>query len=101
LLPTLGLDAALLERPVAVASTGERQRLSLIRALLGKPRVLLLDEPTAALDEAARATVEGLLAARLAAGVAILMVTHDTAQGSRLARRHARLAEGRLLVEPS
>jgi len=101
LLPALGLDAALLERPVAVASTGERQRLALIRALLGSPRVLLLDEPTAALDDGARAAVERLLADRLAAGVAILMVTHDTGQGGRLARRHARLAGGRLVVEPS
>ena len=57
---------------------------------------MLLDEPTAALDEAAAARVEAVLAERLAAGVAILLVTHDDAQAARLAGRRLRIVDGRL-----
>ena len=67
-----------------------------MRLLRLAPRVLLLDEPPAALDEAAAARVEAMLAERLAAGVAILLVTHDDAQAARLAGRRLRIADGRL-----
>ena len=96
LLPTLGLDAALAQAPVVRCSTGERQRLALLRALQPGNRVLLLDEPTSGLDDAARALVEQLLQSRLAAGVAVLMVTHDAAQAQRLAHRHFELVGGQL-----
>ena len=92
----LGLSAKFFDAPVAQVSTGERQRLALVRLLLLAPRVMLLDEPTAALDEAAAALVESVLAERLAAGVAILLVTHDAAQAARLAGRRLRIANGRL-----
>ena len=58
LAPLLGLGADLLEGSVARLSTGERQRLALIRALALASPVLLLDEPTGALDERAAALVE-------------------------------------------
>lgn len=61
-----GMGAAM----VAHLSTGERQRLALLRALERQPRVLLLDEPTAALDDTATALVEALLAERRAGGLA-------------------------------
>ena len=54
--------------------------------------MLLLDEPTAALDPASVAAVESLIATRIRAGLAVLWVTHDAAQAQRLARR-------RLVVE--
>ena len=92
----LGLAEAFFDAPVAQVSTGERQRLALVRLLLLAPRVMLLDEPTAALDEAAAARVEAVLAERLAAGVAIVLVTHDAAQAGRLAGRRLRIADGRL-----
>lgn len=93
---TLGLSEKFFDAPVAQVSTGERQRLALVRLLLLAPRIMLLDEPTAALDEAAAARVEAVLAERLAAGVAIVLVTHDDAQAARLAGRRLRIADGRL-----
>jgi len=92
----LGLSEKFFDAPVAQVSTGERQRLALVRLLLLAPRVMLLDEPTAALDEAAAARVEAVLTERLAAGVAIILVTHDDAQAARLASRRLRIADGRL-----
>jgi phosphate-transporting ATPase len=95
LLAALGLDAQLLDQPVARLSTGERQRLALIRVLLLVPRVYLLDEPTAALDASATAAVEAVIAARLADGAAALWVSHDPAQARRLAARALKFAGGR------
>jgi len=73
--------------PITRLSTGERLRLALIRALMMRPKVLLLDEPTAALDPASVAAVESLIAARVRAGLAVLWVTHDAEQASRVAHR--------------
>jgi putative ABC transport system ATP-binding protein len=79
---------------VATASTGERQRLALIRTLLLEPRVLLLDEPTSGLDEEAAGRVEAVLGDRLAAGTAILLVTHDGRLAERMGQRRLRIAGG-------
>jgi len=92
----LGLDAALLDARVARLSTGERQRLALIRALVREPPVLLLDEPTAALDRDSVGRVEALLTERLAAGTLLVFVTHDPNQAQRLAGRHLVMQAGRL-----
>ena len=73
--------------PIARMSTGERLRLALVRALMVRPKVLLLDEPTAALDDASEAAVESLMSSRIQAGLAVLWVTHDEAQAKRIARR--------------
>lgn len=96
----LGLAPDCLDWPVSRLSTGERQRLALLRALVQHPRVLLLDEPTSGLDATAAAAVEALLRQALARGTAILLVTHDAAQAARLAFRHftvdgGHVAEGR------
>src|SRR6516164_6302660 len=58
--------------PIPRLSTGERLRLALIRALMVRPKVLLVDEPTAALDPASRVAVESLIATRVRAGLAVL-----------------------------
>ncbi len=96
-LDALGLGAAL-GWEVARLSSGERQRLALVRALQTAPRCLLLDEPTAALDAAATAAVEALVTEQLAQGRAILLVTHDPVQARRLAAQHYRMDAGRLEV---
>ena len=89
LLASVGIEAGALDRPVAQLSTGERQRLALVRALLDEPRVLLLDEPTASLDAAAAALVEELIRFQLLAGRAVLLASHDLGTVARLA--HVRL----------
>jgi putative ABC transport system ATP-binding protein len=91
LLPDVGLDPALLDAPVARLSTGERQRVGLIRAIVGGPRFLLLDEPTSALDEAARTRVETMLSRLKVDGVGLIIVSHDPAQARRLGDRQLRL----------
>jgi putative ABC transport system ATP-binding protein len=92
----LGLRADLLDAPVAQLSTGEKQRFSLVRALLPSPPVLLLDEPTGPLDEESVAQVEALLLERMAAGTSILLVTHDPNQAERLGDRRYRMVAGQL-----
>lgn len=92
----LGLPAGIMARAVATLSTGERQRLALLRALSRRPDALLLDEPTAALDPASIAAVEALLREALAAGLVLLVVTHDAGFAARLGgSRHVMMA-GRL-----
>src|SRR5580698_2194579 len=87
----LGIRPDLLDAPVAQLSTGEKQRLSLVRALLPNPPVLLLDEPTGPLDEDSVTRVEALLKERLAAGTSILLVTHNPAQAERLGVQRYRM----------
>jgi ABC-type iron transport system FetAB ATPase subunit len=70
--------------PIARLSTGERLRLALVRALMVGPKVLLFDEPTGALDPASVSAVEELVSARVRAGLAVLWVTHDVKQASRV-----------------
>src|SRR5213076_3022120 len=78
-------------------SGGERQRTALARALARRPRVLLLDEPLAALDPHTRRGVRDELAGELRAlGIPALLVTHDFADAAALADRVAVLVEGRL-----
>ncbi len=75
-------------------STGERQRLAFARLLRRDPDVLLLDEPTAALDAEATERVEALVRARLDAGASVLIVTHSGDQAERLAGRRLRIEDG-------
>lgn len=78
LLDLVGLAAAAGKRPHQL-SGGQRQRVNIARALMGDPAVLLVDEPTAALDQERSAAIVGLLR-RVTDdfGVATVMVTHDT-----------------------
>jgi len=84
LMVEIGLAADILDAEITRLSTGERQRLALVRALVQGPRVILLDEPTSALDEKAVGAVEALLKKYRADGLSVILVTHDPEQGKRL-----------------
>lgn len=85
LITALGLRHDILSSMVYTLSSGESQRLGLARSLLQNPDVLLLDEPTASLDDNATAAVEALIKQRRQNGCAIILVTHSEAQARRLA----------------
>lgn len=92
----LGLPPGIFARRVADLSTGERSRLALLRILALRPAILLLDEPTGALDETASHAAEKLLRDAMAAGAALVLVTHNPAQAERLGTQRAELRAGRL-----
>jgi ABC-type iron transport system FetAB ATPase subunit len=97
LLERLGFGAEVMGWEVARCSTGERQRLALLRLLQNRPRALLLDEPTASLDGENVARVERLIEElRREEGLAVLWVSHDPAQAQRVATRYFRIDLGRL-----
>jgi len=93
-----GLDRAFLDRRARELSGGEAARVAIARALVRDPCVLLLDEPTAALDRDSAAAVEALVSALAGRGLGIVMVTHDEAQAERVATRTVRLAGGTVLA---
>jgi len=92
-----GLNGSFGDRRPERLSVGEQQRVMLARALALEPETLLLDEPTAALDESSRGGVERTLAQLAGEGRAsMLLVTHERAQADRLADRVITLADGRI-----
>lgn len=96
----LDLDADALDWQVARCSTGQRQRLALLRALMQMPKALLLDEPTGNLDADNTRRVEALLADyRREHGAAVLWVSHDDSQAARVAQRRFRLQDGALVEQ--
>lgn len=99
LLEPLGRDAAFLAKPTAELSGGEAQIAAFVRALQLDPTILLLDEPTAALDSDATTALERLVD-RWVEGRprerAFVWVSHDPSQANRVAGRTVRLEQGRL-----
>ncbi len=95
----LGLElAGLLDRRASGLSTGQRDRIGLLRALLHRPRLALLDEPARSQDEAGRAVMWRLLEAERARGLALIVAAHEPpALGGSLVRW---LAQGTLHEAP-
>ncbi len=82
-------------------SGGERQRLGLALALVGRPEVLILDEPTAGMDPEGRAATRQIVADLRDAGAAILMTSHDLTDVERLADRICVIDGGRIVASGS
>lgn len=99
-LAELGFDTDVMGWHIDRLSSGEKQRLALLRMLVLAPRMLLLDEPTANLDQANIDKAEALIARYLdRSGAGALWVGHDPAQLQRVSTRLYRLAQGRLMEE--
>ncbi len=87
------------DRPVHVLSRGQKQRLALTRALIHRPRVLLLDEPASGLDPRSRVELRDILRGLAAQGVAVLVSSHILTELEEIADRVVLVAGGRTVGE--
>lgn len=84
------------DRQIRRLSGGQRQRLGMAAALVGRPRVVFLDEPSAGLDPASRLIVFDLIEELKAAGVCIILTTHLLEDAQRLADQVVLIRDGRI-----
>jgi ABC-2 type transport system ATP-binding protein len=99
-LEQLGMEERKFSVPLEEMSRGMQQKISIARALMINPPLLLLDEPTTGLDPKSRRDVQTFLEdLRARQGTTILLTTHDMAEAERLCARIGFLAHGRLVAE--
>ncbi|HEY0187380.1 MAG TPA: ATP-binding cassette domain-containing protein [Cellulomonas sp.] len=96
-LAAIGMEPRYLERTLHSLSGGERQRVVLANALATRPEILVLDEPATALDPGLRDAVTERVAALTAAGVGLLVVSHDLRLVDRLASTVHVVSDGRIV----
>lgn len=84
-------------QPARMLSLGEQQRLSLVRSLMLRPNLLLLDEPTANLDPASTKIIEDIILNLKMMGIKIIFVTHNILQAKRIADEIIFLNEGKMV----
>jgi ABC-2 type transport system ATP-binding protein/sodium transport system ATP-binding protein len=89
----------LLERRCAILSTGQRQRVTLARALIHSPPAMLLDEPTRGMDVLGSQVVVDYIGRLRDQGIAVIVTTHRLDEAERLCDRFGLMHEGRLLHE--
>jgi ABC-2 type transport system ATP-binding protein len=100
LLSWLGLTGCV-RTPFKRLSGGQQQRVSLAAAVIGRPELVFLDEPTAGLDPQARHATWDLIASLRAAGTSVILTTHYMDEAQRLADRVAIIDHGRMIVAGS
>jgi tungstate transport system ATP-binding protein len=99
ILKFIGLENKI-DQNALTLSSGEAQRLGIGRALVIEPDLLLLDEPTASIDNKNRELIEAMiLQMKEAGGTTIIMTTHDSSQAERLSSRLIIMKNGRLGLE--
>ena len=98
LLGLVGLTGVTARTRYRRLSGGEKQRVGLALALVGRPELAILDEPTAGMDVEARAATRELLGGLRAAGTTIVLTSHDLVDVERLADRLAILDRGRIVA---
>jgi ABC-2 type transport system ATP-binding protein len=100
ILEQLGMENAKFSTPLEEMSRGMQQKISIARALMINPPLLLLDEPTTGLDPKSRRDVQSFLEdLQRREGTTILLTTHDMAEAERLCVRIGFLAHGKLVAE--
>ena len=98
LLDLVGLRGAA-TTPWRHLSGGEQQRLSLALALIGRPEVAFLDEPTSGVDPVGRIAIRDVVTGLKENGVSVVLTTHELAEAERMADRIVILAGGRIVLE--
>ena len=85
--------------PARLLSGGEKQKLSLARALISRPKILLVDEPTSTIDPATTSFIEDIIKTKAENDTKIIFVTHDIHQALRLARHALMIYNGKIVEE--
>ncbi len=98
ILTRLGLEKKHLTQPMEQMSRGMQQKVAIARALLSRPRLLLLDEPTTGLDPRSKREVQAVVQELRQQGITIVLTTHDMIEAENLCDRIAIMDKGRVVA---